>query len=59
MAEIRSSDANNSNQLQENNAMCTTTTSTDALDENDLQPLQVNVIDSDLDEGQDINMPTM
>jgi len=59
MAEIRSRNSKNhnsqiSNNRQEgNSAMCASPTSTDSLNKDDLQPLQVNVIDSDVDRLKD------
>lgn len=53
MAEIRSKNLKNAttstNQQQRYDAMCASSTTTDSLDKDDLQPLQVNVIDSDVD----------
>jgi len=55
MAEIRAKNMKNAisqtvnNQQQGNSAMCPSPTTTSSLDKEDLQPLQVNVIDSDVD----------
>ncbi|XP_026817164.1 uncharacterized protein LOC113556428 isoform X1 [Rhopalosiphum maidis] len=54
MSEIRSKkNANSTSQQQENNATNASSTATGPLDKNDVQPLQVNVIDSDVDELKD------
>ncbi|XP_015368003.1 PREDICTED: uncharacterized protein LOC107164630 isoform X2 [Diuraphis noxia] len=56
MAEIRSKNLKNAdcqtvnNQKQENRTISASATTTVSLDKDDLQPLQVNVIDSDVDE---------
>lgn len=55
MAEIRAMNSKNAktqtanNQQQENSAMYASPTTTSSLDQDDLQPLQVNVIDSDVE----------
>ncbi|XP_008188790.1 uncharacterized protein LOC100164688 isoform X2 [Acyrthosiphon pisum] len=55
MAEIRSANSKTAssqttnNQQQGNSAMYASPTTTSSLDQDDLQPLQVNVIDSDVD----------
>jgi len=56
MSEIRSKNLKNdngNNRQQENNANLASPTTTDTLDKNDLQPLQVNIIDSDVDKLKD------
>lgn len=55
MVEIRLRNSKNpksqiaNNQQQGNSAMCPSPTSTNSLNKDDLKPLQVNVIDSDVD----------
>jgi len=59
MAEIRLKNSKNAisqtsnNQQQGNRAMSASPTTTASLEKNDLQPLQVNVIDSDVDKLKD------
>lgn len=59
MAEIRSKNLKNANsqiannKQQGNSAMSASPTTTGSLDKDDLQPLQVNVIDSDVDKLKD------
>lgn len=56
MAEIRSKNSKNADsqtvndQKQGNRTICASSTTTVSVDKDDLQPLQVNVIDSDVDE---------
>jgi len=59
MAEIRLANSKNANsqtannQQQGNSAIHVSPTTTSSLDQDDLQPLQVNVIDSDVDRLKD------